>query len=129
MQRILIVDDSKVARMLIRRCLEIAGYADVEYLDAGNGKEALAELKKQTADLVIADLNMPLMDGEGLINWMKSSPSLQNIPVIFVTSTNNEARAAHLTSLGAKAILGKPISPPKLAQVLKSLTNESEAIS
>ncbi|MBF0286448.1 MAG: response regulator [SAR324 cluster bacterium] len=121
MERILIVDDSKVARMLIRRCLEIAGYADKEFMEAGNGKEALAELKKKTADLVIADLNMPLMDGEGLIKWMRKSSVLQDIPVIFVTSANNEARSAQLTKLGAKAILGKPIAPPRLAEVLESL--------
>lgn len=121
MSRIMVVDDSNMARMVVRRCLEIAGYAEVDILEASNGKEALVQLKESSIDLVIADLNMPLMDGESLLQWMKSVPQYQDIPVIFVTSAKNSAKEEQLKNLGAFAVLGKPFHPSVLTEVLETV--------
>ncbi len=82
MMKIIIVDDSTTARMIVRRCLEIAGFSDAEFIEAENGKEALALLKEHKVDFVISDLNMPVMDGEMLLKWMKASPKLTDIPLV-----------------------------------------------
>ncbi len=120
MQRILVVDDSATARMFIRRCLEIAGI-EAEVVEASNGKEALALLKQNPTDVVMADLNMPLMDGETLLRWIKTTPKLQAIPVIFITSAKNTALAEQLSSQGAHTILSKPVNPATISEAFSSL--------
>lgn len=126
MKTILIVDDSNTARMFVRRCLEIAGCQGAEFAEAGNGKEALALLKDKAADFVVADLNMPVLDGKGLLKWIKASPKLHDIPVVIVTSANNPATEMELISMGAYAVLSKPISPPTLVSAIGSLFEQKE---
>jgi len=121
MQSILIVDDSKMSRMIIRRCLEMVGVDDACFVEAPNGKEALSELDAHEIDLVLADVNMPEMDGKALLKWMRSSEKLKDIPLIFITSTDNPAQLRELESLGAKAVLPKPLSPASLEPALGDL--------
>jgi len=126
MKTILLVDDSSTARMFIRRCLEIAGCQGAEFIEAGNGKEALSILKKKPADFVFADLNMPVLDGKGLLKWIKSSPRLNDTPVVIISSACNPATEMELLSMGAFAVLGKPISPPQLIASLGKLIGIEE---
>jgi len=126
MKKILIVDDSGTARMFIRRCLEIAGCQGAEFNEAGNGKEALAVLKEKQIDFVVADLNMPVLDGKMMLKWIKSSPKLHEIPVTIITSANNPAIETELLAMGAFAVLSKPISPPVLIESLGTLMQEEE---
>lgn len=121
MKRILIVDDSGTARMFIRRCLEIAGCQDAVFFEAGNGKEALAILKTEPADFVVADLNMPVMDGTGLLKRIKSSPKLHLLPVVIISSACSPAREKELRDMGAYAVLSKPVSPPQLIAAIGGL--------
>jgi CheY-like chemotaxis protein len=120
-QQILIVDDSKVSRVIIQRCLEMVVSADARYTEAANGKEALAELNDHDFDLVIADVNMPEMDGKSLLKWIRASDKLKSIPVVFVTSTDNPAQFEELKALGANAILAKPITAASLEPVMQSI--------
>lgn len=122
MKRILIVDDSKTARMFIRRCLEISGFQEADFEEAENGMVAIESLKKNPADLVVSDLNMPQMDGEELLKKIKSSPRLHDIPVMIITSAANPKKIEELKSLQAFAILKKPVSPPDVTQAVASLT-------
>lgn len=119
MKEVLIVDDSKMARMMISRCAEIVGMNDVEFIEACNGKEALGKLKAHKIELVFADLNMPLMDGKSMLKWMKSESRLRNIPIIFITSAKNSALEKELITLGAEAVLKKPFSPATMAPVIE----------
>lgn len=121
MKRIVLVDDSNTARMFIRRCLEIAGCQGAAFAEAGNGKEALTLLKAGPADFVVADLNMPVLDGKGLLKWIKASPKLHDIPVVIVSSASNPAREKELMDMGAYAVLSKPISPPQLIAAIGGL--------
>lgn len=109
--------------MFIKRCLEIVGLSDAEFIEAANGKEALEALKAAPADLLVSDLNMPVMDGETLLKWVQASPKLNGIPVIVVTSAGNPAKEAQLKALGARAVLNKPIAPPALMQALEPILN------
>lgn len=126
MKRIVIVDDSGTARMFIRRCLEIAGCQGATFVEVGNGKEALACLKEEPADFVVADLNMPVMDGEALLKWIKASPRLNSIPVVVITSAVNPAKEKELADMGAHTILAKPVSPASLSSAIGPLLEAEE---
>lgn len=121
MKRIVLADDSKTALLFIRRCLEIIGLQDAEFIEAANGKEALARLKENPADLLVTDLNMPEMDGSSLLRRVKANPRLNAIPVLVITSASNPAKAAELLELGAFAVLDKPINPNVLLTALGPL--------
>ena len=118
MKRIIIADDSATARMFIKRCLQIIGLGDAEIIEAEHGKEALTAAKAQEVDLLLTDLNMPVMDGETLVKWVKASPKLCDLPVIVITSAGNPAKEAQLLELGAHRVLNKPVSPPVMMDAL-----------
>ncbi len=124
MKRIIIADDSTTARMFIKRCLQIIGLGDVEIIEAEHGKEALAAAKAQEVDLLLTDLNMPVMDGETLIKWVKASPKLGDLPVIVITSAGNPAKEEQLLELGAHRVLNKPVSPPVMMDALADFIDD-----
>jgi len=117
-KRIVIADDSSTARMFIRRCLEIVGLRDETFLEATNGREALALLKEAPTDLLVTDLNMPQMDGEALLKWIRANPKLSSVPVVVITSAGNPAKEARLLDLGALRVINKPVSPTILMETL-----------
>lgn len=121
MKRIVIADDSQTARMFIRRCLEIIGLDDVAFVEAADGREALDCVKEAQTDLLVTDLNMPLMDGEMLLRRVKGNPRLAELEVLVITSAGNAAREAELLSLGARGVLNKPLSPASLVEILSPL--------
>lgn len=118
MKRIVLADDSKTALLFIRRCLEIIGLQDADFIEVANGKEALAQLKQNPVDLLVTDLNMPEMDGTSLLRRVKANPRLHTIPVLVISSASNPAKAAELLELGAFAVLDKPINPNVLLKAL-----------
>lgn len=124
MKRIIVADDSATARMFIKRCLQIIGLGDVEIVEAEHGKEALAAAKAAPTDLLLTDLNMPVMDGETLIKWVKSSPKLCDLPIVVITSAGNPAKEAQLLAMGALRVLNKPVSPPVMLEALEAFIEE-----
>ena len=124
MKRIIVADDSTTARMFIKRCLQIIGLGDVEIIEAEHGKEALTAAKAQEVDLLLTDLNMPVMDGETLIKWVKASPKLGDLPIIVITSAGNPVKEAQLLELGAHRVLNKPVSPPIMMDALADFLDE-----
>ena len=124
MKRIIVADDSTTARMFIKRCLQIIGLGDAEIIEAEHGKEALAAAKAQEVDLLLTDLNMPVMDGETLIKWVKASPKLGDLPIIVITSAGNPAKEAQLLELGAHRVLNKPVSPPMMMDALADFLDD-----
>ena len=126
MKRIVIADDSGTARMMIRRCLEIIGLADTEFAEAENGKEGLTMVKQAPTDLLVSDLNMPIMDGETLLKWVKASPKLVDLPVLIITSAGNPAKTKQLLEMGAYAVINKPVNPAMLSDVLAPLLNSED---
>ncbi len=124
MKRIIIADDSTTARMFIKRCLQIIGLGDAEIIEAEHGKEALAAAKEQCPDILLTDLNMPVMDGETLLKWVKASPKLCELPVIIITSAGNPAKEAQLLELGARQVINKPVSPPVMMNALKDFLED-----
>jgi len=123
-KRIMLVDDSMTARMIIRRCLEAAGYGDAEYIEALNGIDALGKLRNSRVDVILTDLNMPLMDGEHFLKHVKSSRRYGGIPVIVISSKTNAGNEDRLLEEGAAAVLNKPVTPMLIAEVIESLDTE-----
>ena len=118
---ILIADDSGTARMFIKQCLEISLEEDAVFLEAANGQEALQLLKKGGVDILVTDLNMPVMDGRELIRRVSASPKLNGLPIMVITSSGNAARKQELLKLGAHMVLRKPVNPMKVAEGLETV--------
>ena len=123
-KRVVIADDSALARMFLRRCLEIAGLNEAEFLEAANGAEALTLLKENPSDLLVTDLTMPEVDGLDLMRSIVASPRLFGTPVLVVTSAGNETQREELLKLGAKRILTKPINPQVVSDALEEIFPE-----
>lgn len=121
MKKILIADDSLTARMILRRCLEMMGLKEARFLEAKDGQEALELAGRESPDLVLADLNMPRLDGGGLLKALKEAPATAAIPVVIASSAVNPVRNETLKSLGAHGIVAKPVSPAALRQALGAL--------
>ncbi len=117
---ILIVDDSSTSRMIVQRCLEMAGYAESRFSYAENGLDALAVLRKGLGaiDLIVTDLNMPKMDGATFVRLVKKDPATSGIAVLIVSSIADGDAEKELAGHGALAVIKKPVSPAKLVAAL-----------
>jgi two-component system, chemotaxis family, chemotaxis protein CheY len=115
---ILIVDDSGTTRAVIKRTLTMAGLADGKIFEAADGQAALDLLAANPVDLVLADLNMPRMNGVEMIQRMDADPVLSCIPVVVVSA---EPNAAALTSSRHNSLRGyirKPFTPEEIKLVI-----------
>lgn len=121
MKKVLIVDDSATARRIIQQCLEMLGFAECEYLQAADGLEALTRLRSDDISLLITDMNMPNLDGEGLLRAVKGSPKLNHIPVFVISSLANPALEHELKQVGVDKIIYKPATPQKLLEAIEQV--------
>lgn len=120
---ILIVDDSSLTRVAIKRIIGMVDIDAKDILEACNGVEALDILSENDVDLVLADLNMPEMGGVELIQKMKESDDLANIPVVVVSTESSTTRVKELVEDGIKDFLHKPFTPEEFRTILaKNLT-------
>jgi len=119
--RILLVDDSLSARMIIKQHLQIVGCRDSEFVEVKNGKEALDFLKGEKVDLIVTDMNMPVMDGTEFLMRLKASPKFNAIPVIIISSAANQDNKARFMGFGANYVIPKPVSPQLLHEAIRAL--------
>ena len=118
-KNILIVDDSSTSRMIIQRCMEIAGHAGANYFFAEDGLGGISTLEKENCiDLIITDLIMPRIDGENFIRKIKMMDAVKNIPVLVISSIGEGVLKNKKEELCLLGIINKPLSPAKLVQVL-----------
>ncbi|MGC4115301.1 MAG: response regulator [Myxococcales bacterium] len=118
---ILVVDDSPLARKIVRRVIEMSGLSVETLLEASNGREALETLERHWVDVVFTDINMPEMTGHDMIERMAASRLLSSIPVIVVSTERSEARMEYLMRLGVRAYLTKPLTPEALRDTVRSV--------
>jgi two-component system chemotaxis response regulator CheY len=118
MKTILLVDDSTTLLMSMKAILEKAGYA-VE--TASSGSLALTRLQSIKPNLVITDLNMPVMDGITLIKEIKKQPAFRFMPVLVMTTESQQSKRDEARGAGATGWLVKPVKPDELMAVLKKL--------
>ena len=120
---ILITDDESNIRMMLRTALESDGYAVEE---AANGREALEAMHRSVPDLVVLDLNMPVLDGMAVLEQMKTLSASTRPRVIVLTAYGSIPAAVKATRLGALDFLEKPITPADLRESVRSVLCEPE---
>ncbi len=118
MPRILVVDDSSTVRKLIINILRGANYETVEAVD---GLDALEKLAQEEIDLIIADLNMPRMNGLELIRTIRQDPLYQDIPIVMLTTEGSEEDKKRGFEAGANVYLVKPAPPSLILYKIGSL--------
>lgn len=104
---VLVVDDEPDSIDLVT---EVLGFYGAEVHNAGNGKEAIAVLARITPDLVLSDLSMPVMDGWGLLSYIRKSPDLAAMPVIALTAHAMSGDKDRAMAIGFTSYLTKPIN-------------------
>jgi len=117
MKNVLIVEDSKAIRSVIRIALEEAG--DFFAAEANNGFEALKMLPRRNFDLIITDINMPDINGLELIGFVKSNPAYRDIPLIIVSTEKTEEDKRRGMALGAMGYVVKPFRKEDLLALVK----------
>lgn len=117
---VLVVDDSDTVRRMLRWTLDPLG---IRVLEAANGALALETLDREAVDLVIADLNMPVMDGIELIRSIRALPSIAELPVLMLTTEQREQDVQTALNAGASLYLTKPSTPAVIRYKVLALLN------
>jgi two-component system chemotaxis response regulator CheY len=112
---VLIVDDSTSMRQMVAFTLKQAGYTVVEGAD---GREGLTRLGTQAVNLIITDLNMPVMDGMTFIRGVRGDSKFRFTPILVLTTESQEAKKQQAKAAGATGWLVKPFNPEQLLQVV-----------
>jgi two-component system, chemotaxis family, chemotaxis protein CheY len=116
-QKVLIVDDSPtIRRMVIASLRELP---NINFEEAGSGLEAIERLAIGPVAVVILDLNMPDMHGGEVLKFLRSNPTFGKVPVIVLTTRNDDASRKGAISAGASLYLTKPFEPKNLLQQVK----------
>ena len=124
--RALIIDDSSVMRKIVERSLRQAGIDLAPVLEAGNGAEALAVLKDNQVDLILCDVNMPVMDGLEFIKQLPGVANAKDVPVVMITTEGSESHVVQALSSGARGYIRKPFTPEQVREhVLPVLAGKS----
>ena len=118
--KVLVVDDSKTLRRILIRELNSIGITNIS--EAGDGNEAVERLRVESFDLMLLDMEMPELDGLGVLKVVKSTPELSYLPVIIVSSAEDFDRIVECIQVGAEDYLPKPFNAVLLrARVFSSL--------
>lgn len=118
---VLMVDDSATVRAIIGKALRLGGVDVRELHEAANGAEALEILKTHWVDLVLSDLNMPVMDGAALIEKMAQDELLKSIPVIIVSTEGSATRIEDLKAKGVTGFIRKPFAPEDIRAMVDQI--------
>ncbi len=114
--RVLLVDDSPMSRRHLRRLLEEIGVDRI--IEAGDGRQAVSILQESMFDLVITDYNMPEMDGRQLTEYIRTQSWQADVPVLMVTSEQNQGRLAAVERAGVSAICDKPFEASSIRRLI-----------
>lgn len=117
-KRILTVDDSTSLREMISFVIREAGY---DVIEARDGQDALAKLNNSPVDMVITDLNMPVMNGIELTKSLRSIATYKFIPIIFLTTESQVQKKEAAKEAGATGWIVKPFKPEQLLKVVKKV--------
>ena len=116
--KFLAVDDSSTMRKIVSLALKGAGH---EVVEAEHGRDALSKLTGSVFDCIVLDINMPEMNGLEFLTARKYKPEIAKIPVIVLTTQDEDAMRDQAMELGADAFLGKPFQKEDLLAAVKKL--------
>ena len=112
----LIVDDSSVMRKIVERSLRQAGLTLAKVFEAGNGAEALGVLAQNRVDLILCDINMPVMDGLEFVKQLSGVENAKGVPVVMITTEGSESHVVQALSSGARGYIRKPFTPEQVKE-------------
>ena len=115
---VLSVDDSASIRQMVKLTLTGAGYTVIQ---AGDGAEGLTKARESAVDLVVTDLNMPVMNGLGLIRELRKLPAYKGVPIIFLTTESDAAMKQEAKIAGATGWITKPFQQEQLVAVVRKV--------
>ena len=118
--RVLTVDDSASMRALLNHALTSEGFAVSQ---AEDGEQALEWLALNEVDVVITDINMPRLDGFGLIEQLRAGTRHKDRPILVLTTESSEEKKARARSAGATGWIVKPFAPDKLAAAVRRVSH------
>jgi len=124
---ILIVDDSRTTRAVIVKTLNLAGISIGELYQAENGEDALGILDENWIDLVLADINMPVMDGVEMISRMSKDGLLQTVPVVVISTEGSKTRIEEMRAKGVRAYVRKPCTPEVIKSIVEGILGDQDA--
>ncbi|MBK1839872.1 response regulator [Azospirillum sp. YIM B02556] len=115
---VMTVDDSRTMRDMVSFTLRGAGY---EVVEAADGQQAMSAIATTKVDLVITDLNMPVMDGLTLIRRLRAIPAHRTLPILMLTTEADDGKKAEGRAAGATGWIVKPFNPDKLVSVVQKV--------
>lgn len=121
---IMIVDDQRAMRLLVRSSLRQMGFHDI--VECADGEEALSEFTLRPAHLIISDLNMPKLDGLGLLRAIRKMPGYEATPFILLTSRGEVETVKTAIGLGVNNYLVKPFNLGNLRRKLEAVVGPWE---
>ena len=114
--RTLIVDDSSVMRKIVERALRQAGLDALVVHEAGSGTEGLEMLKAHKGDLILSDINMPMMDGLEFLRQIRSQNLASGVPVVMITTESSEEHVKQAIQAGAQGYIRKPFTAEQVKE-------------
>ncbi|HZO19737.1 MAG TPA: ATPase, T2SS/T4P/T4SS family [Gemmatimonadaceae bacterium] len=122
---VLLVEDEEPLRRLLRELLEHEGYV---VLEAGDGVLALDEVDRGAPDIVVLDLNLPRLDGYGVLSHLRARPATSDLPVIVLTAKGDEASEVRVFEYGASDFITKPFRPRALSARIHALLGRTRQV-
>jgi two-component system, chemotaxis family, chemotaxis protein CheY len=121
---ILIVDDSAITREVMARTCRMSGIDLGEIYQAANGQEALDLLNNKWADIIFADINMPVMDGIELVEQLRKRDEWEQVPVVIVSTEGSKTRMEELRQMGISGYIRKPFTPEQVSEIMHQVMGE-----
>jgi two-component system, chemotaxis family, chemotaxis protein CheY len=118
---VLVVDDSSVMRAMIIKTLRLSGLSINEIFQASNGAEGLEVLQKNWIDFALVDVNMPVMNGQEMIETVRATPEFKDLPIVVVSTESSTRRIETLQSMGA-GFVHKPFTAEMLRELIAEMT-------
>lgn len=113
---VLIVDDSSVMRKIVERALRQAGLDLTRVVEAGSGRDGLDALRREPVDLIVSDINMPVMDGLEFLRQVQSQSLAPGVPVVMITTESGEEHVREALAAGAQGYIRKPFTPDQVRE-------------
>jgi two-component system, chemotaxis family, chemotaxis protein CheY len=117
---VLVVDDNRMMRSMVARAVGMSGLSINQIYEAGDGVQALKALRSQWIDLVLLDINMPVMNGEEFLTQLRADTTLSKTLVIVVSTESSQPRIKRLKEMGA-GFIHKPFRPEELVNAVNEL--------
>ncbi|MCG8381537.1 MAG: response regulator [Gammaproteobacteria bacterium] len=116
---LLVVDDSTMSRKQIKRILTNMGITNIH--EAKDGQQAIEMIKTNFYDLLVTDYNMPNIDGQALVNFIRNKSNQSSLPILMITSEKDQGRLKAIQQAGVSALCDKPFEPQTIRTMIESI--------